>query len=691
MDRRRLVATVGLAGLLLGFLDWGPAIPATSAARVAGGGRATVPLAAPGDSLETPGETDRVSFETNGSQLTTASSAAAVSADGRYVVYRTSLLSSGGIDLGRILLYDRVAGTTAEVARGAIGGQLAVIVTAVSEPAISGDGRWVAFVVGNPDPAAGSRTIRLWDRTTGQLSAPLPALEGYADQPALSGDGRYLAFRTNAALAQTDTNSFADVYVLDRQAGSFDQASVNSSGRSGFRGDSGQPAISADGRYVAFSSSALGLVSVATPTGQTQVYRRDRTGQATVLVSHAPDGSAGTQSSGQPSISGDGSVVAFSSLSPNLVTGDVNEMEDVFTWDAASQAIGLASASSAGGQGNGASLDPSLTGDGSQVAFASFASNLVPGDTNGAVGAAGAQGPSDVFVHALSSGRTTRISIGPGPSQANGASLAPAADADGGVVAFESDATNLVAGDTNGVRDIFVRVRPAGIAISPNPTDFGTIGGTSPPAPRTVTITSTGVISLAIQSVTIGGAAAGSFGVISDGCSGSRLPPGGACQVTVAVSTATGGALTAQLQVADSAPGSPHAAMLTALVLGPGQSGAPRIVLSPTVGPPGTVVQVTGAGFVAGQPVALSWSIGITPQPLSPIQAAPDGTLQAQILVLPNDLLGKRTLSASSVVQGVPGPPATADFLVVPRTAQPPSSNLVRIAIRGFGEPLIFR
>jgi hypothetical protein len=143
--------------------------------------------------------------------------------------------------------------------------------------------------------------------------------------------------------------------------------------------------------------------------------------------------------------------------------------------------------------------------------------------------------------------------------------------------------------------------------------------------------------------------------------------------------------------VADSAPGAPHMATLTGLVLPPGQTGAPKIVLSPTVGPTGIVTLVTGSGFVAGQPVTLTWSPGITPVPLTPVQAAPDGTISAQVLVLPGDVLGPRTLSASSVVNGTPGPPATAGFLVVAQTAQPPSSSLVRIAIRGIERPLIAR
>ena len=686
----RALSAAALAVAMLVTLD-GLALAPAVAAPIAPLPPAPAQLAAPGDSLEMPGETDRVSFGTDGSQTTQASGSAAISADGRYVVYREALADPSGLDLGRIVLRDRVAGTTTEVARGATVIGAAVVASAVSAPAISGDGRWVAYVAGNPDPAAGARSIRLWDRTSGKTSSPLGQLKGWADQPALSGDGRYLAFRTSAALVATDTNEFADVYVLDRGSGATELASAATSGRPGVRGDSGEPAISSDGRRVAFTSAALFLVNASVPAGQTQVYLRDRSARTTVLVSAGPGGAAGTGASSQPSISSNGSIVAFQSVAPNLVSGDTNGALDVFTWTSRGGVVRRVSVSSGGDQGNGASALPSITGDGRQVAFASSASNLVPGDTNGSTSLSARQGGFDIFVHNLSSGRTTRISVGPGPVEADGSSLAPAADSDGAVVAFESSATNLVTGDTNQLRDVFVRIRPSGLAVSPNPTDFGIVGGGgTPPKPKTVTITSNGIVAVAIKTISVTGPSAASFAILSDKCSGLRLAPGAKCTVVVGVAATATGQLTAQLRVTDSAPGSPHTATLTGLVLGTTQA-VPKIVLSPKVGATGTVVMVSGSGFAAGQPVVFAWSTGITPQQLAPTVAAPDGTFQAQVLVLPHDLLGQRTLSATSVVSGTPGQPATAPFLVVPQTAQPPSSPFVHIAVKGIGRPLIFR
>ena len=485
--------------------------------------------------------------------------------------------------------------------------------------------------------------------------------------------------------------TYTNVYVADLVGGGIERVSTAFGGKGGYRGSSSQPAISADGRFVALTSNAFGLVSGNVPAGQTtQVYLRDRSAQTVALVSARPDGSGGTASSSSPSIDAAGDLVAFASSSPDLVGGDSNGLSDVFVWAAASGSVTRVSVTSEGAEASGASTQPSISGDGTLVSFASLASDLVSGDTNGAAGSLSARiASADVFVHVLASGKTARISIGPGPVEANGTSLAPATDGDGGVVAFSSTASNLVTDDTNGTTDVFVRIRPAGIAISPALTDFGTVSGSAAPGPRTVTISSTGLLPLVISSVATAGPAGGSFAVLADGCTGQTLPPGASCQVSIGLSTAVPGQLTATLQVRDTAPGAPHAAGLTALVLGGGGK-VPKITLTPPVGPTGTVVVVTGTGFPAGQPVQITWSAGITPTPLTPVTTAPDGTFTA-VLVLPHDVLGKRRLTAVAIVSGVPGTPATAPFLVVEHTAQPPTSPLVRIAIRGFRLPIIWR
>jgi Tol biopolymer transport system component len=642
--------------------------------------------AAPADSLEAPGVTTRASLAVDGSQLTVASTRARISADGRYVVFRAAhpvqVASGTTQDLGAIMLRDRQAGTTTIVAQGGVTSGLAVAVTAVSQPDISADGRWVAYVIGSPDPAGG-RTIRVWDRTTGQSSSPGP-LTGTCDQPALSGDGRYLAFRSTAALVKADTNQLADVYVLDRQSGAFDLVSAGPSGSPGYRGQVSSPAISSDGHLVAFASSMIGLVDRQVPPSVMQVYLRDRTAGTTRLVSAGPDGPASDGASQEPSISADGSTVAFASSASAFAGSGGPQV--VMTWRAADGSLSDAAVSTEGARADAPSAQPSLSGDGRYVAFASAATNLVPGDTNGI---------ADIFVHDLVSGRTTRVSVGPGPVQATGAttfarqaggSLAPAMSGDGRYVAFESDATNLVTDDTNGVRDIFVRDRVPGIALSPAPLDFGTtaVGASVPPG--TITVSSTGAGPLEIAGLAIAGASAAAFSVTSDACTGATLYPGQTCQVGVAFTPVSAGPATAVLQVADSAPGEPHTDRLTALVV----RGGATLKVSPQVGPPGIVVMATGTGFTPNQPVTLTWKPGITPIPLTPVVAGPNGSFRVQVLVLPNDELGPRNLFASSAGSGPGNPSAAAPFLVEAGTAEPPLGPVFREGGSGQGS-LVFR
>ncbi len=650
-------------------------------------GATTVPRppAAPADSLEAPGTTERESLDAGGTQLATASGAAHISADGRFVVFRQStpvqLPSGASQDLGRILLRDRVSGTTTVVAQGSVTAGIALTVGAVSEPDISADGRWVAYVVGSPG-TTGPRTIRLWDRTTAQTSSPGP-LRGACDLPALSADGRFLAFRTDAALVAGDTNQLPDIYVLDRQASTFDLVSPGVAGGPGYRGQVGQPSISADGNRIAFASTMIGLVARQVPVGVMQIYLRDRSARTTTLVSAAADGSPGDRSSQEPSISGDGSMVAFSSTATAFA--GPSAPEGIFVWSQVTGQMRDATVSTEGTAAAGGSSQPSLSAGGRYVAFSSVATNLVPGDANGI---------ADIFVHDLVSGRTTRVSVGPGPVEAAaataglraGGSFGPAASSDGRYIAFESDATNLVPDDANGVRDVFVRDRQPAVSLSPSPLDFGTVGVGKSVPPGTITVQSTGAGALAVSGMAITGASAAAFSVTVDGCTGETLYPGDTCQVGIAFAPSSPGAATAALQVSDSAPGAPHADVLTALVVRGGAS----ITITPAVGPPGIVVTVAGTGFTPKQTVSLAWKPGITPVPLSPIVADAKGAFRAQVLVLPNDVLGPRSLFASSPGSAPGTPSAAAPFLVEPHTAGPPVGPVFREGPAGPGS-LLFR
>jgi Tol biopolymer transport system component len=284
------------------------------------------------------------------------------------------------------------------------------------------------------------------DSATGQA-------DGASYFPNLSADGRFVAFRSGATnLVASDTNGFFDVFVRDRQLGTTERVSVDSSGAQS-DGDSGlHPTISGDGRFVAFYSGATNLVA-GDANGVFDVFLRDRQLGSTELVSVDSAGNQANSSSSLASVSADGRYVAFQSSATNLVAGDTNASLDVFLRDRQAGTTSRASVATGGGQGNGNSEYASIASNGLAVAFFGPASNLVPGDTNAR---------RDVFVRDLQVGTTTRVSLELLGAQGNDdADYYPFLSADGRFVAFPSFATNLVAGDTNGALDVFLHDRDA--------------------------------------------------------------------------------------------------------------------------------------------------------------------------------------------------------------------------------------
>src|SRR3989440_135688 len=161
-------------------------------------------------------------------------------------------------------------------------------------------------------------------------------------------------------------------------------------------------------------------------------------------------GAQGIGDSEGPSISAHGRFVAFYSSAANLVAGDTNGARDVFVRDRKTGKTTRVSVDSHGAQANGDSVAASISADGRLVAFLSSASKLVGGDTNGA---------RDVFVRDRKARKTRRVSVDSHGAQGKGASFVPSISANGRFVAFSSVASNLVAGDTNTVSDVFVRGR----------------------------------------------------------------------------------------------------------------------------------------------------------------------------------------------------------------------------------------
>jgi Tol biopolymer transport system component len=325
---------------------------------------------------------------------------------------------------------------------------------------MSADGRYVAFwsAASNlvPNDTNGVPDVFVRDRLTGTTQRISVAsnggeADGESRDPSISADGRYVAFWSHATnLVPDDTNGHADVFVHDRQTSTIVRASVDSNGNQA-SDHSFFPSLSADGRYVAFESSAPDLVA-GDGNGLSDVFVRDLVAGTTERVSLDSSGAEGDGDSGLASISPDGRFVAFESFATNLVAGDVNGCRDVFVRDRSTGTTERASVDSSGVAGDGDSRAPAVSADGRYVAFESAASNLVPGDTNG---------HHDVFVRDRVDGITTRVSVDSAGGQANDDSINPSISGDGRFVAFTSVASNLVAGDTNDSDDIFLRDRTA--------------------------------------------------------------------------------------------------------------------------------------------------------------------------------------------------------------------------------------
>src|SRR5262245_34931582 len=226
-----------------------------------------------------------------------------------------------------------------------------------------------------------------------------------------------------------------------------ERVSVGSSGVEG-NSQTFDTAISSSGRYVVFVSLASNLVP-GDRNGAADVFVRDRRTGTTHCASVASNGARGNRDSGANgvSISADGRFVVFGSLATNMVPLDTNASEDIFVRDLVSGITKRVSVDSAGLQGNGSCTGASMTPDGRYVLFASIANNLVPSGT----------GYEDIFVRDLVLETTTRVSVDSTGAQSDGHSLGASISADGRYVAFGSNATNLVALDTNGRGDAFVR------------------------------------------------------------------------------------------------------------------------------------------------------------------------------------------------------------------------------------------
>ena len=385
-----------------------------------------------------------------------------ISADGRFVAFDSDSPALVAGDTNRvrdIFVYDRATGTTERVS---VAGDGSEADGQSQRPTLSADGRYIAFwseatnLV--PDDDNDVADVFVADRVDDivvrvSVGPGGDEANGESVRPVISGDGLTVTYESAARnlvgkdlLGRSlDTNQSRDVFVYDMATQETTRVSVGSDGSQG-TGDSLRPSISADGRLVAFQSEAA---FDSSDTNQARdVYLHDRQSGATTRVSVSDTEAEGDGGSFSPSLSADGRTVAFWSNASNLVGGDENGKSDVFVRDREEATTERVSVSSDGGEADDDSSDPSLSPDGRHVAFWSAATTLVPADSNAV---------RDVFLHDRSSAETVRVSVASSGAQADADCYAPNVAGGGGLVAFDSEATTLVAGDTNPGSDIFLR------------------------------------------------------------------------------------------------------------------------------------------------------------------------------------------------------------------------------------------
>lgn len=280
------------------------------------------------------------------------------------------------------------------------------------------------------------------------LSSALVQPNGSSDTPQItsSADGRYVVFSSVATnLVTNDTNAKSDIFIRDRQSGTTTRISVQNDGTQ-VNGDSRNPSISAAGDLVVFESDATNLVT-DDANGFTDIFLFNRGTSTVTLISRRDPATPSNNNSGSPVISADGLFVAYHSDATNLILNDTNTAKDVFLYDVTGGTTTRVSERTTGIESDGASSNPAISADGSAVVFQSDATNLIVNDTNSF---------TDIFLFESAGPSLSRVSLRFNGNEANGDSTAPAVSDDGQIVAYQSDATDLVTNDSNGFTDIFV-------------------------------------------------------------------------------------------------------------------------------------------------------------------------------------------------------------------------------------------
>ncbi len=403
-----------------------------------------------------PGDLLWCSTRPNGTLGDQGSHYASISANGRYVAFYSSaenLVPDDDNAAKDVFRKDLQTGAVVRCSTDANGDQVS---GASAFPSISADGRYVAFASEAttlvPGDGNGKQDIFRKDLQTGAVvmcSARPGGIEGNGTSftCSISANGRYVAFYSEATDLLgigNDTNGFIDIFRKDLQTEAIVRCSTDSANAES-NGPSYDPSISADGRYVAFESDATDLV-LPNANGSRDIYRKDLQTGAIVRCSTSSGGTEGNSTSSYPSMSPDARYVCFESNASNLVGSDGNVNRDIFRKDLQTGSTVRCSTKASGGEVSSASFQARVSDDGRYVAFHSGAGDLVSGDTNLA---------NDVFRKDLETGAIVRCSTAPGVGQGDKDSVYASMSADGKYVAFSSDSTNFVDGDTGGFNDVF--------------------------------------------------------------------------------------------------------------------------------------------------------------------------------------------------------------------------------------------
>jgi Tol biopolymer transport system component len=648
--------------------------------------RSGPPISLDASGLPPPnGKTSLVSKNLAGTFPSGPSVEASISESGRFVAFSSlaaNLVPNDTNDAQDVFVVDRRTGHTTRLPLP--GGGAVPAGGRAFDPSISADGGTVAFTYQAPPLLLVVGTIVLvWDRSTGKTTIVSRRADKTVAQnsreASVSGNGKRIAYTSDANVIDAiDSNDRADVFVLDRSTGKTTLVSI-SVDNGGGSGPSGRPSISADGKLVAFDSTAADLVSGGGLPPAAQVYVRDLAPKTTQLVSVSGAGGYGNGLSQAPSTSADGHAIAFESAATNLTPGDTGG-SDVFVRDRTVGTTTLVSVNLTGGSGNGASGQASIAADGRIVAFTTQANDLVAA-ADAPIVLAAVTLASEVLARDLVLGDTIRISEAAAGGPGGGQSFGPSVGGDGRYVAFASSSPVLVKGDDNKLADVFLRDLPPDPLVNPPVLNFGALAVGQPGLPLAAIVSNRGWGPLIAAASTRSGPAAADFSVLADGCKGRPLHRTESCTLSVGFTATDKGSRTATLRIPGNFNGSPR----TVRLVGVGSKAVLKLV--PDIGNPGIVTIVSGSGFPAGATVVLSWSVGITPK-LAKIVTDADGKFRIGVLIFHHDVIGPRDLIAARVA-GPLFPPAQAPMLVTSAPDVPSTYNWQLEP--PFGPPLIFR